>query len=161
MTVPKPRILILALGNDILGDDGIGLAAGRLLGPEMDDIATYLEAPGAGYGLLELFEGYEYALLIDAIVTGTVAPGTILELTQDDFRHQVGPSPHYVGLPEVLMMADTLHLPLPKEIRILAVEIADPYSFAETLSAVGEAALPKLVARAKEVISKWREKYEV
>ena len=31
MNDPKPGILLLALGNDILGDDAVGLIAGRMI----------------------------------------------------------------------------------------------------------------------------------
>jgi Ni,Fe-hydrogenase maturation factor len=78
--MPK-RCLLLALGNDILKDDGVGLAAASLLRSEFKGAVDIVEASGTGLALLELLAGYDRALLLDAIFTGNAPPGTVLEFS--------------------------------------------------------------------------------
>ena len=46
MNAPGRRILLLSLGNDILGDDGIGLEAARILRKLCEDGVDVVEAVG-------------------------------------------------------------------------------------------------------------------
>jgi len=48
------RILLLALGNDIMGDDAVGLVAARALKNEFSDGVDIVEASVAGFRLLEI-----------------------------------------------------------------------------------------------------------
>lgn len=158
MRTSKRRILLLALGNDILGDDGVGFAVARTLKKEFQEEVEIVESSEAGLALLEILEGYECALLLDAVVTGGCPPGSILEFLPEDFQKVLAPSPHYAGIPEVLQMAERLGIPFPKEIRILALEVEDPYEFREGLSPSVEKALPAFVERARQVLEGWRGK---
>jgi hydrogenase maturation protease len=162
---PEPRVpmLVLALGNDIMGDDGIGLAAARALAEALPrdggdfDFAVCAES---GLGLLDYLHGYRRALLLDAICTGRHAPGMVLEFAGADFPKVTTLAsssliPHYSGLPEVFAIAKQLGIPFPEEIRVLAVEIEPPEELAEALSQTAQAALPLLVERASQVLAEW------
>ncbi len=155
MTAEQPRILVLGLGNDILGDDAVGLVAARRLcgqcAPEIDIV----EAAESGLGLLDFLEGRSQALLLDAILTGRHPAGTVLEFSSDSFRSESGPSPHYAGLPEVLRLAECLAIPVPQELCVLAMEVEDPYRIREGLSPVVEQALPAYIARARQILDAW------
>ena len=48
-----------------------------------------------------------------------------------------------------------LDVPLPKEMRFLAVEVADPYHFREGLTAEVEASLSAFVERAAQRLKEW------
>jgi len=152
---PHPRILVLGLGNDILGDDAVGLLAARRLRALLPESVEILESAGGGLELLDVLEGYDRALLLDSIATGNHPPGTILEFSADDFQKIVAPSPHYAGIPELLQMAEQLGIAFPRTIRILAVEVADPYQVREGLSPSAERALPILVSRTLRVVESW------
>jgi hydrogenase maturation protease len=149
------RCLLLALGNDILQDDGVGLTAARLLRDEFQKSVDIVEAPGAGLALLELLEGYDRALLLDAIFTGYAPPGTVLEFSRDDFQKAAAPSAHYVGLPEVLRQAERLGIVFPQELRILALEVASPFESHAGMSPSTRGALPGYVDRARQVLQGW------
>lgn len=149
------KILVLGIGNDILCDDAVGLVAARKIHDELSGEVDVLESFGLGLDLLETLEGYEYALLLDAVMTGQCEPGTIMEFTQNDFAPEISSSPHYVGLPEVFKMAEKFHIPFPKETRILALEVEDPYQIYEGLTVTVEEALPALIGKAKEIIISW------
>ena len=51
MTAPAPRRLVLGLGNDILGDDAVGLLAARRLRVVLPTSIDILEAAGGGLTL--------------------------------------------------------------------------------------------------------------
>jgi hydrogenase maturation protease len=152
MNARKARTLVLALGNDLLGDDGVGLEAARQIAEQVDGSVDVVQSGEAGLALLELLEGYECALLIDSVVTGRYPPGTVLEFSPEDFRRVVAPSPHYAGLPEVLEIARRLNLVFPQKIHILAMEVQNPYEFRIGFSEPVQEGLPALVRRALQIL---------
>jgi hydrogenase maturation protease len=145
----------MALGNDILGDAGIGFTAARLLREEFQESVDIVEASGAGLVLLELLESYDQVLLLDAIFTGSTPPGTVLEFCRDDFQKAGVPAAHYLGLPEVLRQAENLGLEFPRELRILALEVENPFEFHEGIGPATQKALPGYVDRARQVLRDW------
>jgi len=149
------RPLVLALGNDLLGDDGVGLAAARLLREDLPPHVDVEETPTGGLDLLDWMEGRERVLLLDAVVSGRHPPGTVLELTRGDFKTGSLPSPHYAGLPDVLALAERLGIPFPRDLRVLAMEVEPPRELGTGLSPVVRAALPGFVDRARRLIRAW------
>jgi hydrogenase maturation protease len=149
------RPLVLALGNDLLGDDGIGLIAARRLKADLPPGVDVEETASGGLDLLDLLEGRERALLLDAIVTGRRPPGTVVELTREDFAGGNLPSPHYAGLPDVLALADCLKMPFPRDLRVLAMEVDPPGVIGARLSPSVEEALPGYLDRARRLILGW------
>jgi hydrogenase maturation protease len=155
VTERRPRILVLGLGNDILGDDAVGLVAARRLRVLLPDTVDVIESGGSGLDLLDLLEGYDRAVLLDAILTGKHPPGTILEFSAEDFKKDDAPSPHYAGLPTVIQLAESLGIAFPNVFHILAVEVENPYEVLERLSGPVEASLSTVVARAKGFVHAW------
>jgi len=155
MTQMPRRCLLLALGNDILKDEGVGLAAARLLRGEFIETVDIVEAPGAGLAPLKLLEGYDRVLLLDAIFTGYAAPGTVVEFCREDCQKAAAPSAHYVGLPEILRQAEGLGIALPRDLRILALEVENPFEFHAEMSLSTREALPAYVERARQVLRTW------
>ncbi len=156
------RTLVLGLGNELLGDDAVGLAAVRALraewaaaagpaGPDGDQVEI-VETALSGLALLDLFIGFDRALIIDSVCTGRRPPGTVSELAPADLDAVVAPSPHFSGLPELLALARRLEVPFPAAIRILTIETADPYTLGAGLTPAVERGLPELVARAREIL---------
>ncbi len=156
MSERAAKTLLLALGNDILGDDGVGFAAARELSARFAPQVDVVCSSEAGLALLELLEGYDRALLLDAVMTGNGPVGTVHEFAPSDFRKVIAPSPHYAGLPEVLALAQRLEVPVPQELRVLALEVEDPYQIREGLTPGVARALPHFVARASEILEGWR-----
>lgn len=152
--MPK-RCLLLALGNDLLKDDGIGTVAAGLLRSEFKEAVDIIEAPGTGLALLELLAGYDRVLLLDAIFSGSAPPGTTLEFCREDFQKAAAPAALYVGLPEVLRQAESLGLEFPRELRILALEVENPFESHEGMSPAARQALPEYLDRARQVLKRW------
>lgn len=152
--------LLLALGNDLLGDDGVALAAARVIkkhcpAPWFDIV----ESSEAGLALMEIMTGYAKVLLLDSVQTGQSPIGTVLEFRREDLQRIVAPSPHYAGIPEVLDMAGRLAIPFPEEIRILALEVSNPLEFGEEFTPAVQKGLPLLIEQAKSVLTQWGERY--
>lgn len=146
-------ILLLALGNDLLGDDAIGLVAARTIACRAHDGIDIVEAPAGGFQLLDMMEGYRSALILDAVDTGDYPAGTIRELSAEDFSPLAPASPHYVGLPQLLELARRLELPMPGTIRILAMEVCDPHRLYEGLSEQIAERLEEFTRRALDILA--------
>ena len=139
--------LVLGLGNDILADDAVGILAARALKERLGGVADVQETSWHGVALLELFIGYERAILLDAVMTGKHAPGTVIEINPDDLAPIQGASPHFTGLPEMIAMAKELELEFPENFRIFAVEVADPHTIGGEMTPAVRDAIPALCDR--------------
>jgi hydrogenase maturation protease len=151
----RMKTLVLGLGNELLSDDGLGLLAVRKLKGENRLKADFVESSLSGMALLDLFIGYDRAIIVDAIKTGHKPPGTIYELNPEDLGPVFAPSPHYSGLPELLSTAEQLELDFPGQIKIFAMEADDPYTIGGGLTEPVKAALGELVNKIRLQISDW------
>ncbi len=147
--------LVLALGNDILGDDGAALVAATILRKDFAGQIDFVDTIESGLVLLDIMAGYDQVLLLDTITTGLHKPGTILDYSPRSFCSIVGPSPHCMGLPEVLELADRLAIPFPGEIHIHAIEIVTPEGFGQNLSPVVECAMDQYIHSASQILTSW------
>ena len=146
--------LVLGLGNDILTDDGVGLVLTRRLRDVFKDSGSidFIETNEMGLSLLDFLEGYQWAVIIDAIVTGTGKPGTLYVLEKDIFQHPQAGNPHHMGLDEILDVAEKMDLSMPEDLFVMAVEAKDLYSFSEELTPELEDAIPELLAEIAKII---------
>jgi hydrogenase maturation protease len=149
----RPEFLLLALGNDLLGDDGVGLAAAREIARSAPEGVEIVEAATGGFALMDLLEGYAGAVIVDAVATGTCPPWTVREVRPEEFADLAPASPHYTGLPSLLQLASLLGIRMPADLRIIAMEVEDPYELREGLSPGARAALPCLVNRTREALA--------
>lgn len=151
------RILVLGLGNDILADDAVGLMAARAVREDLAGLGgvEVEETSMHGMALLDIFLGYDKAILLDAIQTGAHPPGTILELDPAKLGKVTSPSPHFAGLPEMIATADQLALDFPATFRILAVEVADPHTIGGAMTPEVAQAVPELARRAIALVRGW------
>ena len=155
MKTTQNRLMVLALGNDIMGDDGAALAAAKVLRDEFGSEIDIFEVASAGFMLLDLLEGYHKVIIIDTILS-THQPGLIRELTVKELSCRLTSSPHYAGLPEIIGLAKKLELNFPDEVRILVMEIEDPFIIRQGLSPNIEGKIPELVKKVKDIIYDWQ-----
>jgi len=149
------KTLVLGLGNDLLGDDAVGVLAVRAVRRKPPPDADLCETALHGLALMDFFIGYDRAIIVDAIITGQHPVGTILTIRPEDFTPVAGPSPHYTGLPEMIALARAMNVPFPKEITILAVEILNPTIIGSGPSAAVLAALPDITDRITATLARW------
>lgn len=150
------RILVLGLGNDIAGDDAVGLLAARRLREVLPADVEVQESAEAGLALLDYVAGYDSVLILDAVSSTDLPEGEILEYAPENLRPVLSPSPHYAGLPDLARVARLHGIPYPQEVRGLAMAIRPPDRIREGLSPSVEAALPGFVAAALAIVASWR-----
>lgn len=146
-------LVILGLGNDLLGDDGIGLlAADRLRSLEAPDV-TVRTTTQSGLYLLEHLQGFDDAIVLDSVLGEH--PGKIRELQKPDLPELLVPSAHYAGLPEALALARASGVPMPRRLRIFGVEIGVAQEIGSSPSGPVLAALPRLAAIVRAAAADW------
>jgi hydrogenase maturation protease len=149
-------VIILGLGNPLMGDDGAGLAALEALRAHCDfGAGVVLEDGGTlGLELLPLVEDAGSLLVLDAVRLGGAA-GTTVVRTGDQiprcFSHKL--SPHQIGFRETLALAG-LRGNLPRRFTLVGVEVTVAL-YAEPLSPTVLRALPAMVAAAIAQLASW------
>jgi hydrogenase maturation protease len=149
------RTLVLGLGNELAADDAVGLLVARAVRAQVADAVDVVESSASGMALIEIFAGYDRAIVVDSIRTGRNPPGTISELGLDQIGRVVAPSLHQAGLPEMAAVAERLGLGFPSEIRVLAVEVMDPYTLGGAVSTAVAAAVDELARRVCHRVQRW------
>jgi len=149
VSVQAPRLLLLGLGNDILTDDAVGLHVVHELQRELagNPAIDCRETTEMGLALLDFITGYRAVAIVDSIQTGKEAPGFLHELDAPALNQLTGRTPHFVGVSETLALGKQLGLPMPEQVRIYAIEVADPFTLGTTLTPALQAALPGIIAR--------------
>jgi hydrogenase maturation protease len=139
--------LVLALGNPLRGDDGIGAAVlDTLECYQLPPDVTLLDGGTAGLETVLTLQGFERAVIIDA-ADMDMSPGTWLRFTPEAVRLYTGNlalrgTLHYAGLAESLSLGSALNM-LPSEIIIFGVQPAE-ISWIPGLSAEIAAVIPEV-----------------
>lgn len=147
------KTLILGLGNPLLGDDSVGLVVAqrvraRLAGRADVDV---LEEEAGGLRLMEVMNGYDRAVVVDAAVTGNL-PGTVRRMGPDEIPTQRTAVAHGIDLPRALQMGLALGLPMPSVVRVVAIEAERVLEFRTDRTPAVEAAIgPAVDAVLEEV----------
>jgi len=140
------KTLVLAMGNPILGDDGVGHRVVDVLEELLHGSGVALEKTTlAGLNLLDLLIGFDRAIIVDAIQTGG-RPGKVYSLTPCDFvaRHTF-PHLHNIDFFRSLSLGKQLLSDLPEEVRVVAIEAGDITNFGEGFTPEVEKAVPVAV----------------
>lgn len=146
-------VRVLGLGNEILGDDAVGILAARQVAecfpPEEVEVVSSSES---GLHLLDYLVDVSCLIVIDSVQTGHAAPGTIFVVREEDVRSAAGSTPHGTGLFDTLALARTLGFKVPDEVTILGVETADCLTLGGEMHPAVAAAIPEVVERVSGVI---------
>ncbi len=108
MSTSNRRVVVIGLGNPLMGDDGLGLAAlERLRDYALRPEVELVDGGTWGMNLLPVIEDADELILIDAIDTGA-APGTLIRLEHGQLPRYLATkiSPHQVDLRDVLALAE-------------------------------------------------------
>ena len=150
------KTLILGLGNPLITDDSIGLRVVETLGPRLAGRADVevSEDYWGGLRLMERMIGFDRAIVIDAIQTGS-PPGTIHRLTPDGIPTQRSASAHDMNLATALEFGRQagMHLPPNEAIRLVGIEAEDILTFSERCTPAVEAAIPRAVEAVLEALA--------
>ena len=140
-------VRIIGLGNELRGDDAVGLLAARRLRQTVGNRAEVIEAEMAGVDLIELLEGARVVILIDAARSGK-NPGMVHRLDASDspigvrmFPH----SSHALGISDALELARAMGV-LPTKVIVYGIEVGNTEA-GQTLSSAVAKALDEAVGQ--------------
>jgi len=169
-------VLVLGLGNPILGDDGVGWrvveAAQEEWRRNADDRRSTIDHQTSlhrqssivnglsssvefdyfsrgGLALMERLIGYDRAILVDAIQTQDGHPGDIHSLHPGAWQRSLhSGSAHDLSLSGALQLGRKLGMAIPEDsaIKIIAIQVEDVQTLAEELTPAVKAAIPRAVA---------------
>lgn len=147
--------LVVCLGNELIGDDGVGIRVGAALrGLPLPEGTEVMVRPNLGLELIDLLAEHERVILVDAMTTGR-APGTcaVLEVEGAVGMASCPSCSHSIGIPEVLQIASRLEPERPLgAVRIIGVEGQSMDRFGVGLSPPVRAGMVEAVDRVLEAI---------
>lgn len=148
---PNNKILILGIGNYLMGDEGIGVHIAERLGiEELPKGVDVVDGGTGGFHLLEYFEQYPNVILIDATLDSN-PPGTIRLIKPKfakDFPQAM--STHDIGLKDMVSALQLLgSMPV---IDLFVVSIESIQQQGITLTPEIEAIVPLLKEKVKTLM---------
>ena len=101
---------VVGVGNEMRGDDAVGLAVVRALSGTVPEGVAVLECEGEPVSLLSAWEGHARAIVVDA-TQSDAEPGTIRRIVAADGPLPpalAGSSTHLLGLADAVELARAL-----------------------------------------------------
>lgn len=150
----RPRVVVAGLGNPLRGDDAAGLEAARLLAAAPPTGCAVHLLEGEPLGLLELCEGVEALVVIDALRVAAPAGSVHRVVVREGAALPAllrGPaSSHAVGLGEALALGAALGR-LPATVVVLGVA-AERFAAGAAMSPAVAAAVGTLAGLARSEV---------
>jgi hydrogenase maturation protease len=147
MESKNSRILIIGLGNPILGDDGVGWKVAEEVKKQMPPNSS-VDVDCLSLGGLSLMErliGYGRVILIDAFPLEE-AIGSILILKLSDLPNYSAfhtPSTHDVSLLSAIEVGKSMGAQLPDDIKVVGIATKRACDFSKSLSPPVAEAVPQ------------------
>jgi hydrogenase maturation protease len=156
MRMSDVRTVVIGLGNPLMCDDGVGLAALQRLGTdwEFSPPVELIDGGTWGLNLLPVIEFAEQIILIDAIDVGA-QPGAPVTLLRDQLPRllQVKVSPHQIAVAEVIALAQ-LRGTLPERVLAIGLQPAR-VELSAALSEECQGALGELLSLVLRQLEQW------
>lgn len=151
MSDADERVLIAGVGNELLGDEGLGVHVARLLLAAKDALPAQVDVLEAGTALFDLvaeMPRYSRVVIVDALRAGQEA-GTVYRVESIaefacQFESDLPISLHQLNLIDALRVAERLRL-LPSQLTFIGAEPEKTY-LSTRLS-------PKLARAAEKIVS--------
>lgn len=142
-----PSVVVLGLGNVLLSDDGVGVAAAHRLQQrfELPNGVEVLDGGTLGLSLLPYIERVGHLVLLDAVRSEGRPPGTLLRLEGEEVPPAVAHrlSAHQIGVADLLTGAVWLER-YPGAVTLLGV-VPEHIELGTGRTPAVEAAIPALV----------------
>lgn len=145
-------VLVLGIGNPLLGDDGAGLALLAELAAAPDPLTEYVDGGTQGLALLGHIAGRSALVILDAVAAGA-APGTVHVFRGPEALALAGgrsSTAHESNAGELLGAAALLGQ-LPEEVVVIGIE-PERLETGIGLSDTVQRAAPAAVERARGVV---------
>jgi hydrogenase maturation protease len=139
--------IVVGLGNEIAGDDGVGIHVARVLEHRFNDTPDIevVALPWAGLALLDVLRGRTRAAIVDCLISGNRVPGTVVRLAEGEIAGSVRlNSFHDISFPTALALGREMGWDMPSVVAIWGVEAERVDVFHEGLSPAVAAAVEPL-----------------
>lgn len=145
--IKDSQLKVIAVGNDLYGDDGVGNAVLNALKqiPEMKDVELIDGATDA-LGLIDHFSGANHVIIVDAAQMGE-EPGTVKVFSKEEVKLKIKMdhlSVHGISLAETFDIAQVIDS-LPEKITIIGIEPKN-IGISQKLSDVVTQSIPEVVS---------------
>jgi hydrogenase maturation protease len=144
------KTLVLGIGNEILGDDGVGIHIAREVARRVSTTdVTVEETATAGLALLECIKGFQRLIIADAILTVKTETGKIHRLAlKDTAKTNKSFTAHEAALATAIELGNSLFPgEMPAEIIVYAVQVQDVEHVTGKMTKAVKAAVPEVVRR--------------
>jgi len=132
------KVVLVGLGNPIVGDDSIGIRVVEAIKEKniLPDFFTILpDASLGGLPLVEIIRGFDKAIIVDAIDTGENPPGTVKILKLEEYENSFHISDfHNMDFFTALEFGRQYYEDIPKDIIVIGIEIETKFEFSDSLS---------------------------
>jgi hydrogenase maturation protease len=146
------KLLIMGIGNYLMGDEGIGVhIAERLLKENIENV-DIVDGGTGGFYLLDYFERYKTVVLVDATLDDN--PNGTIRLIRPRFANDfpLAISTHDIGLKDMVSALQLMER-MP-EIYLFVVSIESLRQQGITLTPEIEAVVPALVNQIRQLVNK-------
>jgi hydrogenase maturation protease len=156
MAMRLKKVLVVGLGNPLLGDDRVGWSVAEQLTDALPEQVEVDCLSVGGLSLMERLIGYETVVLVDAITSGQNPIGAVMRFPLEALPYRAADhisSAHDMTLQTALKFGRTLGAQLPDKITIVAIESTSSFDFSDELSPLVAAAIPKAIQAVIEVLA--------
>jgi hydrogenase maturation protease len=143
------KTVVLGIGNPFMADDSVGIRVAEAL----DGVVDTKILTTTDFNIIDAVLGYERAIIVDGVKTGN-EPGTIIEMSRD----QIFSSYRFSGTHN-LSLATSLQIgynifgdEMPKDIKIVGVEVEDIENFGKGCTPKVEAAIIPAIGMVKSYL---------
>jgi len=138
------KTIVLGIGNPILKDDSVGIKVVEEVKKRAEVDVDFMMS--TDLDVVYKLMGYEKAIVVDGIKTGN-EPGTIYVLSLDDlFVSYKFSSSHSLDLATAIKIGyEVFKDEMPKDLKIIAIEVDDANSFGYNCSESVRRAIPEAV----------------
>lgn len=142
------KAIVVGIGNPNFTDDAVGLKIVEQLDGKVDTVSLL----NISFQIIDSILGYDVAVIVDGVKSGA-QPGSIVEFDANYWGNIYASGTHNLSIFEILRIGYTLFPEeMPKEIKIIGIEVEDVETLSRQCTAKVEAAIPEAVAKIKEYL---------
>jgi hydrogenase maturation protease len=144
------KILVVGLGNPILGDDGVGWKVAEKVKAQLSSTMCHVDVDCVSLGGMSLMErliGYDCAIIVDAFaMEAPVGSISVLKLSQlPNYSAYHITSAHDTSLQKAMQLGREMGAQLPDDVTIVGIVTDRIHEFSEDLSPPVERVVPCVV----------------
>lgn len=142
------KTVIIGIGNPNFRDDGVGLK----IAEKFEGVVDTVTLLNIGFNLIDSLLEYDRAVIVDGVKTGK-EPGSIIEFDINFWGNVYASGTHNFSIFEIIRIGYSVFPDeMPKEIKIIGVEVEDVETLSRDCSPSVESAIPKAISIIKEYL---------